>query len=98
MRFDKFSFGSIRIDGVSRDYDVVIDGGEIRKRKKKPSKQFRDEFWTYSPIHRGGHTLEMPAAASRHRSVWKAAGDERSEARSGAPQSRIAHGPNAPSH
>ena len=44
MRFDKFSFGSIRIDGVTRDYDVVIDGGEIRKRKKKPSKQFRDEF------------------------------------------------------
>jgi len=37
MLFDKFSFGSIRIDGVTRDYDVVIDGGEIRKRKKKPS-------------------------------------------------------------
>jgi hypothetical protein len=32
------------IDGITRDYDVVIDGGEIRKRKKKPSKQFRDEF------------------------------------------------------
>jgi hypothetical protein len=44
MRFDKFSFGSIRIDGVTRDYDVVIDRGEIRKRKKKPSKHFRDEF------------------------------------------------------
>jgi hypothetical protein len=27
MRFDKFSFGSIQIDGVTRDYDVVIDGG-----------------------------------------------------------------------
>jgi hypothetical protein len=34
MRFDKFSFGSIRINGVTRDQDVVIDGGEIRKRKK----------------------------------------------------------------
>ena len=44
MRFDRFSFGSIRIDGVTRDYDVVIDGGEVRKRKKKPSRQFRDEF------------------------------------------------------
>jgi hypothetical protein len=40
----KFSFGSIQIDGITRDYDVVIDGGEIRKRKKKPSKQFRGEF------------------------------------------------------
>jgi hypothetical protein len=44
MRFGSFSFGSIRIDGVTCDYDVVIDGGEIRKRKKKQSKQFRDEF------------------------------------------------------
>jgi len=44
MQFEDFSFGSIRIDGVTRDYDVVIDGDEIRKRKKKPSKQFRDEF------------------------------------------------------
>lgn len=44
MRFDKFAFGSIQIDGVTCDYDVVIDGGEIRKRKKQPSKQFRDEY------------------------------------------------------
>ena len=34
MRFDKFSFGSIRIDGVTRDYDVVIGDGEIRKNGK----------------------------------------------------------------
>jgi hypothetical protein len=26
MRFDKFPFGSIEIDNVTRDYDVVIDG------------------------------------------------------------------------
>jgi hypothetical protein len=44
MRFQKFSFGSIRIDGVTYEHDVVIDGGDIRKRKKKPSKKFRDEF------------------------------------------------------
>ena len=44
MRFDKFTFGSVQIDGVTCDYDVVIDGGEIRKRKKKPSKHFRDEY------------------------------------------------------
>lgn len=44
MRFDEFSFGSIRIDGTSYEHDVVIDHGEIRKRKKKPSKQFRDAF------------------------------------------------------
>ena len=44
MRFEAFSFGSIRIDGVTYDDDVVIDRGEVRKRKKKPSKRFRDGF------------------------------------------------------
>jgi hypothetical protein len=44
MRFEKFSFGSIRIDGTTYDHDIVIDGGEIRKRRKKPSKKFRDAF------------------------------------------------------
>jgi hypothetical protein len=44
MRFDKFSFGSITIDGVTYDYDVVIDRGEVAKRKKKASKQFRGEY------------------------------------------------------
>jgi len=44
MRFEGFSFGSIRIDGVSYDHDVVIDRGQIRERQKKPSKRFRDSF------------------------------------------------------
>src|SRR5713226_6827270 len=44
MRFEKFSFGSIRIDGTTYGHDVVIDRGEVRKRKKKPSKTFRDAF------------------------------------------------------
>ena len=44
MRFEAFSFGSIRIDGITYEHDVVIDRGWVRKRKKKPSKQFRDEF------------------------------------------------------
>ena len=44
MRFEEFSFGSIRIDGVSYDHDVVIDRGEVSKRKKKASKKFREVF------------------------------------------------------
>ncbi len=44
MRVEEFSFGSIRIDGVTYDHDVVIEGGEVRKRKKKPSKKFREAF------------------------------------------------------
>src|ERR1700693_3164088 len=44
MRFEDFSFGSIRIDGTTYEHDVVIDRGQIRKRRKKPSQKFRDEF------------------------------------------------------
>ncbi|WP_263366794.1 MTH938/NDUFAF3 family protein [Edaphobacter bradus] len=44
MHFNKFSFGTLQIDGSAYTQDVVIDRGEIRKRKKAPSKQFRDEF------------------------------------------------------
>ena len=44
MRFEAFSFGSIRIDGVTYGYDVVIERGEVRKRKKKASKKFRGAF------------------------------------------------------
>jgi len=44
MKFEGFSFGSIRIDGTTYEHDVVIDHGEVRKRVKKPSKRFREEF------------------------------------------------------
>jgi hypothetical protein len=44
MNFEAFSFGSIRIDGVTYEHDVIIDRGAVRKRKKKPSKQFHEEF------------------------------------------------------
>ena len=44
MAFDRFSFGSICINGLSYEHDVIIDRGKIRKRDKKPSKKFRDDF------------------------------------------------------
>ena len=44
MRIDQFTFGSIRIEGVTYDHDVVIDRGRVRERKKKPSKPFRGAF------------------------------------------------------
>ena len=44
MRFQRFSFGSIRIDGITHENDVIIDRGEIGKRKKKASQKFRDAF------------------------------------------------------
>ena len=54
MRFEALSFGAIRIDGATYEHDVIIDRGQVRKRKKKPSKQFCDAF---------GHTpLSVPEA------------------------------------
>lgn len=44
MRFESFSFGSIRIDGVTYEHDVVIDRGAVRKRRKGPSRRFRDTY------------------------------------------------------
>jgi len=44
MRIGRFTFGSIRIDGVVYEHDVVIARGRVRKRKKKSSKPFRDAF------------------------------------------------------
>jgi hypothetical protein len=44
VQFSDYSFGSIAIDGVTYDRDVVVDRGEIRKRKKGPSKELRAEY------------------------------------------------------
>lgn len=43
-RISHFKYGTIRIDGVTYDRDVLIDRGAVRRRRKKPSKQFRDGF------------------------------------------------------
>ena len=37
-------FGSIEVDGRTYENDIVIEQGRVRKRKKKPSKPYRDEF------------------------------------------------------
>ena len=44
MQLNEFSFGSISIDGITYDHDIVIDRSKVRKRKKKPSRKFREAF------------------------------------------------------
>ncbi len=44
MRFSSYSFGSVRVDGVAYDHDLVIDRGKIRKRKKSPSRKYRGAY------------------------------------------------------
>ena len=61
MNVRLLGFGSIEVDGREYDHDVVIEGGRVRKRTKKPSKPYRAEY---------GHTPlsadeELPWGGSR---------------------------------
>jgi len=44
VRFESFSFGSVQIDGVTYQRDLIIDRGKIRKRKKKASKRYQGDY------------------------------------------------------
>jgi hypothetical protein len=44
VRIENFSFGSIQIDGRTYAHDVVIDRGQICKRRKGASKRHRDSY------------------------------------------------------
>lgn len=44
MEVNDLSFGSITIDGVTYDNDVVIKNGVVKKRKKGESKKYRDQY------------------------------------------------------
>lgn len=44
VRFSGYSFGSVRVNGVTYEHDLIIDRGKIRKRKKGPSRKFRGAY------------------------------------------------------
>src|SRR5919201_2570900 len=44
MKAQLVNFGELEVEGKRYTHDVVIDGGKVRKRKKGPSKQFREKF------------------------------------------------------
>src|SRR5512132_2788137 len=52
MRARLVKFGEIEVEGKRYTHDVVIDGGKVRKRKKGPSKQFREKF-DHTPLSAG---------------------------------------------
>lgn len=37
-------FGEVEIDGRRYTHDVVVEGGTVRKRRKGPSKAYRDRY------------------------------------------------------
>jgi len=44
MRITDFAFGTVTVDGVTYEHDVVIEGDTVRKRSKKPSKRFQAAY------------------------------------------------------
>ncbi len=71
-------FGEIEVEGKRYTHDVVIDGGKVRKRKKGPSKQFREKFG-HPPLSAGEEIpLGRQATHCRDRRPWRASGNGRS--------------------
>lgn len=44
MTVEEYTFGAIVIDGTRYEKDLIIENGEIRRRDKKASKQWKREF------------------------------------------------------
>jgi len=44
MEVKDLSFGSISVNGVNYEKDIIIDAGTVKKRKKAESKKYRDRF------------------------------------------------------
>ena len=44
MKWGKCKLGSLKIDGEKYTRDIILDRGELRRRSKKPSREFREQF------------------------------------------------------
>jgi hypothetical protein len=44
MKWGKCRLGSLKVNGEKHKKDVILDRGELRTRKKKPSREFRKQF------------------------------------------------------
>ena len=44
MRFTGYSVGSVRVDGVTYEHDLILDRGKVRTRKKAASRKFRGVY------------------------------------------------------
>ena len=44
MKWGRVRTGSVKLDGEKYKKDLILDRGEVRRRKKKPSREFREQF------------------------------------------------------
>ena len=68
MQIAWLGFGAIEIEGERYEQDVVLDRGRVRRRKKKRSRSFRDDFGhtplsLEEPIPWGGRRLVIGTGA-----------------------------------
>ena len=66
MHIQTFRFGQISIDGSTYEHDVVIEDGAIRKRRKKPSKKFK-EVYGHTPLSVDGRERRLHDRTRRRR-------------------------------
>ena len=78
MKARLIKFGEIEVERTRYSHDVVIDGGKVRKRKKGPSKQFREEFGHTPLSAEEKNSLGRQAAHRRDWRPWCPSGTGRS--------------------
>jgi hypothetical protein len=44
MKVKLIKFGEIEVEGERYEHDVVIEQGEVSKRRKRPSKEYREKY------------------------------------------------------
>jgi hypothetical protein len=65
MRFEECSFGSIRIDGVTYDHDVVIDRGEVQQTQEEAIQEVPPGLWTHAAVDGGRDPVDVQEARDR---------------------------------
>ena len=75
MKIELVSFGALTIEGKHYTNDIVIKKGEIKKRNKKASKAYRDQY-NHTPLSaeedipwKGSKLLAMSALSVGHEFV-----------------------------
>ena len=80
-------FGEIELEGKRYDADVVIEYGQVRRRRKKPSKRYRDRFG-HTPLSERADTVGRPPLDRGHRGGRSPADHGGGLRRGGAPERR----------
>ena len=66
MKFQQFSFGQIRIDGIEYGYDVVIDRGKVGETEEESFQEVPRSLRTYAALSGREDPVEMPSVGGRH--------------------------------